>query len=84
MKENNIKKDEDWKKSFNTTFRQEGKKVRLWKDDGSELFFKSGKDASFYFGKNRLAVANNIIMNHKLQGWNCEYEEEDENVGDKC
>jgi hypothetical protein len=72
MRENNLKKDLDWKKSFNASFRK-GKKVRLWKEDGTELFFDSGKEASIYFKKNRLAVTNNIIMGHKLQGWNCEW-----------
>ena len=72
MKENNTKKDNDWLKSFGKSFRK-GKKVRLWKGNGEELFFDSGKEASKYFMKNRLAVTNNIIMGHKLQGWNCEW-----------
>jgi len=72
MRENNSKAKKDWIKAFGKTF-VKTKKVRLWKENGEEMFFDSGKEASIYFNKNRLAVTNNIIMNHKLQGWNCEW-----------
>lgn len=72
MRENNSKATSDHLKAFGKGF-QKSKKVRLWKKTGEEIFFESGKDASKYFNKNRLAVTNNIIMGHKLNGWNCEW-----------
>lgn len=74
MKQNNCKKQQDHINAFGKMFNTGNKKVRLWKNTGEEMFFDSGKEASKYFGKNRLAVTNNIIMGHKLQGWNCEWQ----------
>jgi len=72
MRENNSKSMSDHILAFGKTFKK-SKKVRLWKNTGEEMFFSSGKAASKFFGKNRLAVTNNIIMGHKINGWNCEW-----------
>jgi hypothetical protein len=72
MRENNSKKLKDHLKAFGKTFTRKNP-VRLWKESGEEMFFESGKEASLFFKKNRLAVTNNIIAGHKLQGWNCEW-----------
>lgn len=64
MRENNIKGHKDHTYSYGR------KKVRLTQN-GKEMVFNSGKEASFYFKKNRLAVTNNIRMGHKIHGWEC-------------
>ena len=76
MEENMKKAQNDHVIAFGKNFTR-CKKVRLWKETGSEMIFESGKKASIYFGKNRLAVAKDIENEHKFQGWNCEYIKEE-------
>ncbi len=70
MKENNQKGHLDHpEKDYNR------KSVTLTKGDRI-MKFNSGKEASEYFGINRLAIANNIIKGHKTHGWIAKWDTE--------